>query len=87
MEELRSQLVELEVTTSLKRADADFLQSQLHQKDALLAEVAQILDIVEKRQIELESENETLKRMLIDKGRKLSMKDRQIADRDRKILE
>ena len=87
VEELRSQLVELEVTTSLKRADADFLHSQLLQKDALLAEVAQILEIVEKRQIQLESDNQTLKRMLIEKGRKVAMKDRQIADRDRKILE
>jgi hypothetical protein len=87
VEELRLQLVELEVTTSLKRADADFLQSQLLQKDALLAEVAQILEIVEKRQIQLESDNETLKRMLIEKGRKLAMKERHIADRDRKILE
>jgi hypothetical protein len=82
VEELRLQLVELEVTTSLKRADADFLQSQLLQKDALLAEVAQIREIVEKRQIQLESDNETLKRMLIEKGRKLAMKERHIADRD-----
>lgn len=84
---LRSQLLELEVTTSLKRADADFLQSQLLQKDKLLAEVAQILEIVEKRQTELESDNESLKRMVIDKSRKLALKDKCIADRERKILD
>lgn len=84
---LRSQLLELEVATCLKRADADFLQSQLQQKDNLLAEVAQILDIVEKRQVELESDNDTLKRMVIDKSRKLALKEKCIADRDRKILD
>jgi centromeric protein E len=84
---LRSQLLELEVATCLKRADADFLQSQLQQKDMLLAEVAQILDIVEKRQVELESDNDALKRMVIDKSRKLALKDKCIADRDRKILD
>ena len=84
---LRSQLLEMEVTTSLKRADADFLQSQLHQKDRLLAEVGQILELVEKRQYELESDNESLKRMVIDKNRRLALKDKRISELERKILE
>ena len=87
VEGLRSQLQELEVSTSLKNADASFLQSQLQQKDILLAEVAKILEVVEKRQLELESENATLKRMVSDKDRKLAVKDRDVADRERQIVE
>jgi centromeric protein E len=85
--ELRSQLMELEVTTTLKRADADFLQSQLEQKDQLLSEVAQVLEAVERRQTELECENEALKRMVIDKGRRMNAKDQEIFTLKRKVFE
>ena len=61
VERLRAQLHEQAVTTSLRRADSTFLQSQLQEKDMLLKDVSQILEAVEKRQLELESENETLK--------------------------
>jgi centromeric protein E len=64
VEELRAQLHRKEVTTSLRKADSSFLQSQLAEKDMLLAEVSKILDVVEKRQIELETENTSLKEQL-----------------------
>lgn len=87
VEELRYQLQEMEVATSLKRADTSFLQSQLQQKDMLLAEVAQILEVVEQRQIELETDNNLLTKMVVEKDRKLALKDRRIADKERQIVE
>merc|ERR1712062_326979 len=57
---LRAQLHEQAVTTSLRKADSTFLQSQLQEKDQLLKDVSQILEAVEKRQVELEAENEKL---------------------------
>ena len=65
VEDLRAQLHEKEVTTSLRKADSSFLQSQLAEKDMLLAEVSKILEAVEKRQVELETENATLKERLV----------------------
>lgn len=62
VERLRAQLHEQAVTTSLRQADSTFLQSQLQEKDALLKDVSQILEAVEKRQMELEAENGTLKK-------------------------
>merc|ERR1719330_2332327 len=61
VERLRAQLHEQAVTTSLRKADSTFLQSQLNEKDKLLKDVSQVLEAVEKRQVELESENERLK--------------------------
>jgi hypothetical protein len=61
VERLRAQLHEQAVTTSLRRADSTFLQSQLQEKDKLLTDVSQILEVVEKRQVELEADNEKLK--------------------------
>ena len=61
VERLRAQLHEQAVTTSLRKADSTFLQSQLHEKDKLLKDVSEILGAVEKRQVELESESEKLK--------------------------
>ncbi len=61
VERLRAQLHEQAVTTSLRKADSTFLQSQLNEKDQLLNDVSQILEAVEKRQVELEAENERLK--------------------------
>jgi hypothetical protein len=42
-------------------ADSTFLQTQLQEKDDLLKDISDILEAVEKRQVELESENERLK--------------------------
>jgi hypothetical protein len=53
----------------------------------LLAEVAQILEVVEQRQIELETDNNLLTRMVIEKDRKLALKDRRIADKEREIVQ
>lgn len=64
VEELRAQLHEKEVTTSLRKADSSFLQSQLAEKDVLLAEVSKFLETVEKRQVELEAEIVSLKDQL-----------------------
>ncbi len=61
VERLRAQLHEQAVTTSLRKADTSFLQSQLQEKDKLLNDVSQILGAVEKRQVELEAENERIK--------------------------
>jgi len=71
VEELRHQLHQQEVTTSLKSADATFLQSQLLEKDGLLLEVSHILEAAEHRQLELETENATLKKLVEEKNRKL----------------
>eukprot|EP00978_Attheya_sp_CCMP212_P012803 scaffold31989_cov54-Attheya_sp.AAC.6 len=61
VEELKHQLHEQEVATSLRQADSSFLQSQLAEKDNLLKEVSKILDAVEKRQVELETENSKMR--------------------------
>eukprot|EP00559_Dactyliosolen_fragilissimus_P000038 CAMPEP_0184873500 /NCGR_PEP_ID=MMETSP0580-20130426/41875_1 /TAXON_ID=1118495 /ORGANISM="Dactyliosolen fragilissimus" /LENGTH=1028 /DNA_ID=CAMNT_0027376411 /DNA_START=133 /DNA_END=3219 /DNA_ORIENTATION=+ len=61
VERLRSQLHEQAVATSLRKADSSFLQSQLQQKDMLLKEVSKILEAVEQRQVQLESENLRMK--------------------------
>jgi len=61
VERLRAQLHEQAVTTSLRKADSTFLQSQLQEKDMLLKDVSQILEAVENRQVELEADNDRLK--------------------------
>ena len=61
VERLRAQLHEQAVTTSLRKADSSFLQSQLQEKDKLLNDVSHVLEAVENRQVELEGENERLK--------------------------
>jgi len=64
VESLRMQLEQQERTTSLRKADSYFLQSQLQEKDKLLEEVSSLLEAVEQRQGELERENVALKREL-----------------------
>lgn len=59
---LRAQLEMQEVASSLRKADASFLQQQLEEKDDLLQEVSKILEAVEGRQIRLEEENAALRR-------------------------
>ena len=61
VERLRAQLHEQAVHSSLRMADSTFLQAQLQEKDALLKDISQILEAVEKRQVELETENDRLK--------------------------
>jgi len=86
VEELRNQLHQQEVATSLKNADATFLQSQLRQKDNLLLEVSKVLEAVEARQLELETENAKLKKAINDKDQQLAMKDRRIADNENELV-
>uniref|UniRef100_A0A7S0C7P9 Kinesin-like protein n=1 Tax=Proboscia inermis TaxID=420281 RepID=A0A7S0C7P9_9STRA len=57
VEQLKAQLRDQEVATSLSQADSTFLQSQLVEKDNLLGEVSMVLDNVTKRQVQLEQEN------------------------------
>ena len=78
VELLRSQLKEQEVATSLRKADSSFLQSQLHEKDALLQEVSKILDAVEKRQVELEKANSRMRQELAEKNATIEYQSRQI---------
>jgi centromeric protein E len=73
VEELRAQLYQKDITTSLRKADSSFLQSQLAEKDVLLAEVSNILEAVEKRQIELETENTSLREKLARSEENLSI--------------
>ena len=61
VEELRHQLEEQEMATTLRKADASFLQSQLREKDLLLEEVSNVLEAIELRQAELERENAALR--------------------------
>jgi len=61
VERLKAQLHEQAVHTSLRKADSTFLQAQLQEKDTLLKDISQILEAVEKRQIDLETENERLR--------------------------
>ena len=61
---LRAQLEQQEVASSLRKADASFLQQQLEEKDALLQEVSKILEALEDRQQRLEKENELLRMQL-----------------------
>lgn len=62
LESLRIQLHKQERTTSLRKADSNFLQRQLEEKDKLLEEVSSLLEAVEKRQVELERENLSLRK-------------------------
>jgi hypothetical protein len=62
---LRQDLKDQQVATSLRKADASFLQSQLAEKDALLKEVGKILEAIEERQAKLEAENNQLRGELI----------------------
>lgn len=62
--QLRAQLEEQEVASSLRKADASFLQKQLEEKDNLLAEISKVLEQVETRQLQLEAENASLKKQL-----------------------
>jgi ribosomal protein S20 len=66
VERLKRQLEEQEVATSIRQADASFLQQQLEEKDNLLREVSKILEVIEDRQTMLEQENARLKRELAD---------------------
>lgn len=64
IQSLRQQLEEQQAASSLRKADASFLQSQLEQKDKLLQEVSKLLEQMEERQIQLEKENFDLKQRL-----------------------
>jgi len=64
LRQLRAQLEEQEVATSLRQADSTFLQSQLEEKDNLLVEVSKILEAMEDRQATLEAENKALRNEL-----------------------
>jgi centromeric protein E len=64
VETLKKQLAQQERSTNLRKADASFLQNQLEEKDRLLEEVSVLLEAVEQRQIELERENEALKKQV-----------------------
>jgi centromeric protein E len=61
VEVLRAQLQQHEVTTSLRKADSSFLQSQLEEKDQLLQEISSVLEAVEQRQLQLEAENAAMR--------------------------
>ena len=78
VEKLRTQLNEQEITTSLRKADSSFLQSQLHEKDSLLREVSKILEAVERRQMELESENSRVKERLAAALEECKKKEREV---------
>lgn len=45
----------------MRKADSSFLQNQLNEKESILKEVSVLLEALEKRQLELESENRQLK--------------------------
>ena len=85
VEELRAQLYQKDITTSLGKADSSFLQSQLAEKDVLLAEVSKILEAVEKRQIELETENTSLREQLARSEENLSIAQRSKESLERKL--
>jgi centromeric protein E len=61
IERLRAQLHDQAVSTSLRQADSTFLESQLQEKNSLLSDISQVLEEVEKRQTQLENENERLR--------------------------
>lgn len=75
VERLRAQLHEQTVSSSLRMADQTFLQAQLHEKDLLLKDISQILEAVEKRQVDLETENERLKTRLQNTSSELRTKE------------
>lgn len=75
VEKLRAQLHEQAVSSSLRMADQTFLQAQLHEKDLLLKDISQILEAVEKRQVELETENQRLKTRLQNTSGELRTKE------------
>lgn len=45
----------------LHKADNGFLQKQLEEKEKILLEIGDVLETVEKKQLELEEENRRLK--------------------------
>merc|ERR1719203_1525477 len=59
-------LQEALVVSVMRKADSSFLQSQLNAKEGILKEVTVLLEALEKRQLELESENKQLKEDLAD---------------------
>ena len=61
IESLQVQLQRQERVTSLRKADSRFLQAQLREKDRLLEDVSSLLEVLEKRQEDLEHENHVLK--------------------------
>ena len=61
VEKLRLQLQEQEVASTMRKADSSFLQSQLNEKEELLKDVSVLLQALENRQLELETENRQLK--------------------------
>jgi len=75
VERLRAQLHEQSVSSSLRMADQTFLQAQLQEKDLLLKDISQILEAVEKRQVDLETENERLKMRLQNTSSELRTKE------------
>lgn len=61
VEKLRLQLQEQEVASTMRKADSSFLQSQLNEKEELLKDVSVLLQALENRHLELETENRQLK--------------------------
>ncbi|KAL9183404.1 hypothetical protein ACHAXT_005191 [Thalassiosira profunda] len=61
VERLRLQLQEREAASTMREADASFLQGQLAEKEEILKEVSVLLEALEKRQRDLEGENKQLR--------------------------
>ena len=59
--ELVATIKNLETEKKLKRADLNFLEQQITEKDMVLNDVSLVLDAVEKHQGELEKENEMIR--------------------------
>lgn len=60
IDSLKATVKKLETERRLRKADAQFLEQSLADKDKMLSEVATVLDAVEKHQAELEKENNEL---------------------------
>eukprot|EP00571_Detonula_confervacea_P003675 CAMPEP_0172317754 /NCGR_PEP_ID=MMETSP1058-20130122/32642_1 /TAXON_ID=83371 /ORGANISM="Detonula confervacea, Strain CCMP 353" /LENGTH=924 /DNA_ID=CAMNT_0013032383 /DNA_START=62 /DNA_END=2836 /DNA_ORIENTATION=+ len=82
VERLRLQLQEQAVTSTMRKADSSFLQSQLNEKQGILKEVSVLLEALEKRQLQLESENKQLREDLAEAANMIEE-----GDASRKLLE
>ena len=87
VEELKAQLHQQQVATSLRQADSSFLQKQLQEKDQLLEEVSKVLEAVEKRQVQLDKDNESMRDRLLKSENEVSILRRELSivtgERDR----
>lgn len=87
VENLRIQLKEQQITSTMRKADSSFLQNQLAEKQSFVEDLTKLLDDLEKRQNTLDRENAELKKELAVAKAKIEEGEKERAEMSEKLCQ